>query len=198
MQRRKPWNGNPPKTQAQARRFLLDVARGCIERYGLSKAGLSDVASAAGVTRQTVYRYFETADDLFNSAAALSSGGFHQRMRGRVMEQETLAQRMVESLVYSALRIPADPHLSVLTKTEHFTVSNALRLSFIQEEMGVLAEGNTGLTVRDRDELAEILLRLLHSFLSDAGEPRTEDELREFLQRWLVPMIEARIAANAE
>lgn len=196
MPRRKAWNGRPPRSRAEARRYLLDIALGVVERVGIAKAGLSDVAEAAGVTRQTVYRYFESAEDLFNSAAALSSGGFHQQMRARVLAQPTMAERIVECLVYSALKIPGDPHLAVLTKTEHFTVSNALRLSFIQEEMGVLAEGDTGLTARDRDELAEILLRLLHSYLSDAGEPRTEDEMRAYLQRWLVPMIEARVAAN--
>ena len=42
----------------------------------------------------------------------------------------------------------------------------------------------------------EILLRLLHSFLSDPGEPRTEDELRSFLYRWLVPMIEEKLGGS--
>ena len=69
VQRRKAWNGSPPKTQAEARRFLLAEAERCIERFGLTKVGLSDVADAAGVTRQTVYRYFENAEELFNAAA---------------------------------------------------------------------------------------------------------------------------------
>ena len=88
MQRRKAWNGNPPNTQAEARRFLLDVARRCVEQHGVSKASLSDVASAAGVTRQTVYRYFSNADDLFSAAAVLASGGFHERMRRRVLRRD--------------------------------------------------------------------------------------------------------------
>ena len=107
MQRRKAWNGNSPKSEAEARRILLDVTRDCIERFGLSKVGLSDVASAAGVTRQTVYRYFADAEDLFNSAAVLASGGFLQRMRERVLRQhEGLAERMVETLVLAIHEIP--------------------------------------------------------------------------------------------
>ena len=194
MQRRKAWNGRPPKTQAEARRFLLDVARSCVERFGLSKASLSDVAEAAGVTRQTVYRYFENADDLFQSAAVLASGGFHQRMRQRVLARDSLAERMVETLVLAVLEIPKDPHLSALVRSgDYFTVSSALRLSFVQEEMIALAEGDLSLGERERDELSEILLRLLHSFLADPGLPRTEDELRVFLYRWLVPMIEEKL-----
>jgi AcrR family transcriptional regulator len=170
-----------------------------VERFGLSKAGLSDVAEAAGVTRQTVYRYFENADDLFQSAAVLASGGFHQRLRQRVLARHGLAERMVESLVLAIHEIPMDPHLSALVKSgDHFTVSSALRLFFVQDEMIALAEGDMSLSARDRDELSEILLRMLHSFLSDPGEARTEDELRAFLYRWLVPMIEEKLNGSGQ
>ena len=198
MQRRKAWNGEPPRTQAEARRFLLDVASGCVERFGLSKASLSDVAEAAGVTRQTVYRYFDDADDLFQSAAVLASGGFHERLREQVLARGSLAERMVETLVLAIQEIPNDPHLSALVKSrDHFTVSSTLPLFFVQEEMMALADGDLSLSEVERDELSEILLRLLHSFLSDPGEPRTEEELRAFLYEWLVPMIEEKLGATA-
>jgi AcrR family transcriptional regulator len=196
VQRRKPWNGNPPETQAAARRFLLDVAKGCIDRFGLTKASLSDVAQAAGVTRQTVYRYFADADDLFQAAAVLSGGGLHERMRARALKRESLAERMVETLVLAIAEIPKDSHLSALLESgDHFTVASALRLGFVQEEMVALAEGELSLDEAARDELAEILVRLLHSFLADPGLERSEEELRAFLHRWLVPMVEARLSA---
>ncbi len=44
----------PPKTEVEARRILLAATQECIERRGLSKVDLSDVASVAGVTRQTI------------------------------------------------------------------------------------------------------------------------------------------------
>ncbi len=197
MQRRKPWNGRPPSTQAEARRHLLDVARRCVEHFGLAKASLSDVAEAAGVTRQTVYRYFENADDLFRSAAVLASGGFHERLRRRVLARASLAERMVETLVLAIHEIPEDPHLDGLVRSgDHFSVSAALRLGFVQEEMMALAEGEPMLGEHERDELSELLLRVLHSFLADPGEARTERELRAFLYRWLVPMIDQALARN--
>ena len=194
MPRRKPWNGMAPASTAEARRLLLDAASDCINRLGLAKAGLSDVAQAAGVTRQTVYRYFESTDDLFHSAAALSSGGLHERMRAAAMVRPTLAERIVECVVFCIQEIPRDPHLLGLTSLdEHLTVSAVLRLSFVQEEMAFLMEaGQEKLPSRDLDELAELLLRLLRSFLRDPGELRDEAALRAFLVRWLVPAIEAR------
>ncbi len=199
MQRRKAWNGRHPTSPAEARRFLLDAARDCVERYGLSKASLSDVAETAGVTRQTVYRYFEDADDLLQAAAVLASGGFHERLRRRVLACEGVAERMVETLVIAIHEIPRDPNLSALAKSgDQVTVSSVLRLSFVQEEMLALADGDLGLGDRERDELSEILLRLLHSFLSDPGEARSEAELRAFLSHWLVPMIQEKLDAGRE
>ena len=199
MKRRKAWNGNSPKSEAEARRILLDVTRDCIERFGLSKVGLSDVASAAGVTRQTVYRYFADAEELFNSAAVLASGGFLERMRERVLrQQEGLAERMVETLVLAIDEIPKDAHLSTLVQSgDFFSVSSAVKLAFVQEEMLALSDGAVSLEVRERDELAEILLRLLNSFLADHGPERSQDELRAFLFRWLVPLIEEKLRTSA-
>lgn len=196
MARRKPWNGRPPRSEAEARRFLLDVAQDCIERFGVSKVGLSDVAAAAGVTRQTVYRYFIDADDLFNAAAVLASGGFLERLRARVRKREDLAERAVEALVVAIREIPKDPQLDALMRSgDSFDVSSALKLNFVQEELLSLADGAPGLSASDRDELAELLVRLLGSFLDDSGPDRSEEELRSFLSRWLIPVIEEKLGS---
>ena len=196
MARRRAWNGKPPSSEAEARRFLLDVTHGCIERFGVSKVSLSDVATAAGVTRQTVYRYFVDADDLFNAAAVLTSGGFLERLRERVRERPGLAERAVEALVVAIREIPNDVHLSSLVRSgDTFNVSSALKLEFVQEELLNLAEGARHLSDADRDELAELLVRLLRSFLEDPGPERSEDQLRAYLSRWLVPVIEEKLQA---
>ncbi len=190
MARRRAWNGKPPHSEAEARRFLLDVTQDCIERFGHAKVSLSDVATAAGVTRQTVYRYFVDADDLFNAAAVLASGGFLEHLRGRVRERQGLAERVVEALVVAIREIPNDAHLSTLVRSgDTFDVSSALKLNFVQEELLALADGTPNLSASDRDELAELLVRLMKSFLDDPGPERSEEELRIFLSRWLVPVI---------
>lgn len=200
MPRRKAWNGRPPETPEAARRHLVEVARECVERLGLQKAGLSDVAEAAGVTRQTVYRYFSSTDDLFHSAAALSSGGFYERLHERAVRRRTLAARLTECLVFAILEVPRDPHLRTLVfSSEHFTVGAALELSFVQDEIVRLAGGDDvgRLSGRDVDEIAEVLIRLLRSFLSDEGRPRDEASLRAFLLRVIEPLVASRIAAGA-
>jgi len=46
--------------------------------------------------------------------AVLASGGFHERLRARVLERDRLPERMVESLVLAIAEIPGDPQLSAL------------------------------------------------------------------------------------
>lgn len=197
MARRKAWNGKPPGSEAEARRFLLEVTQDCIERFGVSKVSLSDVALAAGVTRQTVYRYFVDADDLFNAAAVLASGGFLERMRAHIRKPEGLAQRAVESLVFAIREIPKEPHLDTLVRSgDSFSVAAALKLGFVQEEFAALSEEAAQLSAADRDEIAEYLVRLMKSFLDEPGPERSEEALRAVCAQWLVPIIEAKLRSS--
>lgn len=190
MSRRGAWKGAVPESSTAARQHLLAVAQECIERHGFSKVTLSDVATAAGVTRPTVYRHFGSADQLFNAAAVTASGGYLERLRTRVMRLDDPVERVVETMVISISEIPDDPYLkelfqmrdavSVHAETQNAFVSSELRLYFGDHWKG---------DDQALDELAEILLRLLKSFLDDPGPERDVAELRRYVSRWIVPML---------
>ena len=138
MSRHRSWKGASPESSAEARQHLLAAAQACIERDGFSKVTLSDVAAAAGVTRPTVYRYFGSAEELFNAAAVTASGGFLERMRARTARLEDPVDRVVETLVILISEIPEDPYLaelfrmreavSVRAESQNASVANELRL----------------------------------------------------------------------
>ncbi|HNN48194.1 MAG TPA: TetR family transcriptional regulator, partial [Marmoricola sp.] len=46
------WGGNPPESDAAARQRIIDAAAACIDRHGVAKTTLSDVAQELGVTGQ--------------------------------------------------------------------------------------------------------------------------------------------------
>jgi AcrR family transcriptional regulator len=48
----------------EARRRLLEAASRCIVRRGSARIRMAEVAQEAGVARSTVYRYFQSRDDL--------------------------------------------------------------------------------------------------------------------------------------
>ena len=51
------------------RERLLDAAEGCLEQFCPEKTSMEDVARAAGMSRATVYRYFENRDALLLGVA---------------------------------------------------------------------------------------------------------------------------------
>ena len=192
--RRAAWHGTRPATADDARRRLIEAARASVERFGEGRASLSDVARAAGVTRQTVYRYFSDADDLFRSAAALSTGGFLERLRADVARCDGLTAQVVECLVFAITELPRDRHLGPLLASNAVDFAFLLRLRFVQDEIERLSGGAHGLAPPDLDELAELLLRLLRSFLFAPEPERTQAELRRVLTRWVEPQLRRPVA----
>jgi AcrR family transcriptional regulator len=74
------WGGDPPADAEQARARIVAATVRCIERFGPQKTHLADVATELGVTRQTVYRYFTTTEDLLAATAVDAAGVFLDRV----------------------------------------------------------------------------------------------------------------------
>jgi AcrR family transcriptional regulator len=53
-----------PANTDDARERILDAAGRCIERHGIHKTTMDDIASEVGLSRPRVYRYFADRDDL--------------------------------------------------------------------------------------------------------------------------------------
>src|SRR5690349_875350 len=105
------WQGNPPGTEHEARRRIVEAATACIDRVGLAKTSLSDVAAEAGVTRQTVYRYFPGLADILGAVAIARVEEFAERMERHLATFGSAAEVAVESVVFAVRTVPDDPHL---------------------------------------------------------------------------------------
>src|SRR6478672_2222756 len=58
------WGDEVPADVDAARQRLLDAGEACIDRYGLAKTTVEDIATEAKVSRATIYRYFDNRDEL--------------------------------------------------------------------------------------------------------------------------------------
>ncbi|MFI0798769.1 DNA-binding transcriptional regulator, AcrR family [Amycolatopsis lurida] len=195
------WRGNPPGTEREARRRIVEAATACIDRVGLAKTSLSDVAAEAGVTRQTVYRYFPSLADILSAVALDRVEEFAGRMERHLATFADPAEVAVESVVFGVRAVPDEPYLGLLLKAgeaDVFTVAVTSSQSFalgarILRNVPVdwTAVGVT--TDEDFEGLAEMLMRLFLSFLQYPSTPaHTDERLRALVRRWIGPALTAR------
>lgn len=191
MVRTHGWRGDQPRDDAEARDRIIGATLRCIDRYG-AKTRLADVAKDLGVTRQTVYSYFAGTEELLVAAAEQAVGGFLDRLTAHVAPIGDDAEILAEGMFYTFDRLPDDPYLGILlasgrtgTFTQGITSPTAMafgRALLTRFDIDWTARGYTG---TDLDELAELMLRLLQSFVIDPGHPpRSPQEFRAYLRRW--------------
>jgi AcrR family transcriptional regulator len=189
------WQGNPPRTEDEARRRIVDAATACLDRVGLAKTSLSDIAAEAGVTRQTVYRYFPRLPDILSAVAIAGVEAFAVRMERHLATFDSPAEVAVESVLFSLHAVPGEPHLGLLLEAgegDIFTGAVTSPQSFalgarILRNVPVDWAGAGVSTDEDFQGLAEILMRLFLSFLRYPSY--SDDELRAFVRRWLGPAL---------
>lgn len=195
------WRGNPPGTEDEARRRIVDAATACLDRAGLAKTSFSDVAAEAGVTRQTVYRYFPSLADILRAVALAGVEEFAGRMERHLASFASPAEVAVESVVFGVRTVPGEPYLGLLLQAgeaDFFTdgVISPLAFSFgarILRNVPVDWAGAGVTTDDDFHGLAEILMRLFISFLQYPSTPAlTDDRLRTLVRRWLGPALDGR------
>jgi AcrR family transcriptional regulator len=192
------WRGNPPGTEDEARRRIVDAATACLDRAGLAKTSLSDVATEAGVTRQTIYRYFPRLADILSAVAIAGVEEFAGRMERHLTSFGSPAEVAVESVVFGVRAVPDEPYLSLLLQAgegDFFTGAVTSR-EWLALGARILRNvpvdwASAGVTTEeDFAELAEILMRLFLSFLRYPSEPAlTDDELRKLVRRWIGPAL---------
>ena len=193
------WQGNPPRTEQDARERIIAATLACIEQFGSAKTTLSDVATELGVTRQTVYRYYPNLAELFAAVAQAGLADFVQRMQSHLATATTPAEAAIESVVFAIRAIPEEPYIGVLFtagETDIFSrgVTSSMALSVGADILRRIPVDWSAIGVDDEEleGLAEILMRLFVSFLQyPADPPRSDDELRALVRRWLGPALRA-------
>lgn len=199
--RRHGWAGSPPGDEAEARQRILAAAQRCVDRHGAMQASLSDVAAELGVTRQTVYRYYASTEELFSALAQVSADDFIGRIVERMRPIEDPAEAVVEGLAFTIESVPAERYLALLLRTG--TAFTQGIISEVAMDFGRSLLGRTGIDWpalgyddEELDGLVEFLLRLIQSMTvtpaAPSGTSRSATQLREYLRRWLAPAIVPR------
>jgi AcrR family transcriptional regulator len=99
----------PPASADEARERILAAAERCIDRHGIRKTTMDDVACEVGLSRPSVYRYFADRDDLLIELITRHARALIERARKSVSRQSNLADQIVETIIYTADHGRRDP-----------------------------------------------------------------------------------------
>ena len=165
---------------SEVRNRILEAAVTCVERSSLRGFSLEDVASEAGVSRTTIYRYFPGGrSQLVEQTATWEIARFWSRLAEAVAELPTLEDRLVAGLKIgrklmgrsAILANLMDPELLELVEAVqpseplvHGVIRDYMRAMLVEEEIaGRLRPGMT-------PELgADYLMRMTLSLMSSPG-----------------------------
>ena len=190
MAGRRGWGGSPPGSDEEASRRIVAAAVELISRKDTA-ISIADVAESLGVIRQTVYRYFPSTDALLRAAAIAAVAGFLDRLTEHLVGIEDPAEAVVEAVIYTLNEAPRIPQLGIMlsgshSHTEGITSDEALTFGMTMIRRFDVDWERHGYDEADLRELVEYQLRTMQSFfISPGNPPRSQDELRAYLRRWV-------------
>lgn len=155
---------------------ILEATLDCVERWGLAKTTLEDVASAAGLSRATVYRYFPGGrDQVISETVTWEVGNFLARLGAAVEDAHGIDAKLQQALIVGHRAIDEHRLLQQVLSTEPEALLKELAESeplFVAVVQAYLAENLAREQLRegvDRDEAAAYLTRLFLSYIGSQG-----------------------------
>jgi AcrR family transcriptional regulator len=109
MPRRSPSQPAAPTATDDARERILAAAERCIDRHGIRKTTMDDVACEVGLSRPSVYRYFADRDDLLIELITRHARALLGRAHKSIARQSSLPDQIVEMVLYTAEHARRDP-----------------------------------------------------------------------------------------
>ena len=98
-----------PTSTDDARERILAAAERCIDRHGIRKTTMDDVACEVGLSRPSVYRYFADRDDLLIELITRHARALLNRARKSIARHTSLPDQIVETVIYTAEHARRDP-----------------------------------------------------------------------------------------
>lgn len=192
-----------PSTDPIAER-ILDGALAQFCDTGLTRSTMDDVAGRAGLARVTIYRRFENKNALIEAVllrecrrcltALEKAVGGVPGIEARIVEGFAFALRYTREhpLIGGLLRV--EPQVILPFMTVRAEVGTTVIRGFLAFHLRRARDAGQ-LEAPDVEPIAELMTRITTSFLLSPASCipcETDDDMREFARRYLVPLINRR------
>ena len=181
---------------------ILDAAIRCVKQLGIERVTLNDIAKEAGVARSTVYSHYLNKDDVVRFALLQSAYSFAEKVVLHLINIPEGAERIIAAVQFTLRSLPDEPCLALITETALSQMVNEHTLTTeagfdINTAIFEFLLGEHHLSEQQMREQAEFTIRTMFSLLSmHSPVPRSDDEMRGFVARWLLPALNLEIPAG--
>ncbi|MCV7410114.1 TetR family transcriptional regulator [Mycobacterium florentinum] len=194
--RTRGWGGSVPASDEEAVARILSAARQTIDERG-DQITLADVARTLNVTRQTIYHYFASTDELLQATALGATADFMDHLATALHGLTDPAAALIEGICLTLERLPKDPYIGLLLRTsrtaafaEQVTVTNETARVLGRSILERLDVDWSPFTPAAVDDILQIVLRTLQSFIMSPPAGGVA-ELRRLLAVWVGPVVAA-------
>ncbi|MGV9817889.1 TetR/AcrR family transcriptional regulator [Nocardia xishanensis] len=184
---------------------LLESALSAFLDFGIKRTSMGEIARRAGISPATLYRRYESKNDLVEAVSVREAQRFVAEIDKRVQTVEGTENQLVEIFVAFITAIAGNELLRRLLRTEpdlilpRLTTEGgpilAVGRGYLADKLRELRAGDADF---DADLVAEIMARLALSLAltPDGLIPLGDAEAgREFARRTLLPMVGVRTSA---
>lgn len=176
------------RTEVAAER-ILDAAGELFAKKEAATVGMHEIASAAGCSRATLYRYFENREALYTAFVNRESYRLYREMTDQITAIQDPAQRLIEGMMASLRNVRRSPTLASWFATTQRPIGGEMAeqsqvISALTEAFVISLGSDDPEVVAHR---ARWLVRVMTSFLVFPG--RDEDDERSMLEEFLVPTV---------
>jgi AcrR family transcriptional regulator len=184
---------------------VLDAAKVCVEREGLAKLTIDDIAAEAGVSRATLYRMFPGGKDvLFEALRVREIHEFFTRLAAHLDPATDLEDLVVRTVVRATRELRDDQHLAAMLAAApgdtlgQLTVDGLPRIIRAASTF-LLPLVDPYLPRTQSLRLVELLARLVISYFlapSDHVDLGSPESARVFLSTFVLPAFEPSLTRS--
>ncbi|MGB2922862.1 MAG: TetR/AcrR family transcriptional regulator [Mycobacterium sp.] len=176
------------RTEVAADR-ILDAAGELFARKEAAGVGMHEIATAAGCSRATLYRYFENREALYTAYVHRESYRLYREMTDQIMSVLDPRERLIEGMLSSLRNVRQSPALASWFATTQRPIGGEMAEQ--SEVIKALTEAFVISLGPDAPELVEHrarwLVRVMTSLLVFPGHDEADE--RSMLEEFVVPIV---------
>ena len=178
----------PELRAAATRERILDAAFAAISTFGLSRFTMDDVARLARLSRQSVYRYFDSKDALVVALVEREEDAFLAGVRAAHERHARLEDAMREAILYCLRSAREHPLLDRLLASEpevllpYLTTRGGGVIARARSVLEALAAERAGVDAEVVRRAADLAVRAMVSYTLTPAEEPPDQVAREVAQ----------------